>query len=59
MFDIKDMKIFKDPVHGYISIPKCFVEHLIDTEAWAIWLTYPSHTSGPGGAYARYAHELP
>lgn len=32
MFDIPDVKIFKDSVHGYIRIPTCFVEHLIDTE---------------------------
>lgn len=32
MFDIKDNKTFMDSVHGYINIPKCFVEHLIDTE---------------------------
>ena len=32
MFDIPDAKIFKDSVHGYISVPKCFVEHLIDTK---------------------------
>lgn len=32
MFEILDNKIFMDPVHGYISIPKCFVKHIIDTE---------------------------
>ncbi len=32
MFEIKDTKTFKDSVHGYIDIPKCFVENLIDNE---------------------------
>lgn len=32
MFDIKDVKTFKDSVHGYINIPRCFVENIIDTE---------------------------
>ncbi len=32
MFDIHDTKTIKDSVHGYISIPKCFVNHIIDTE---------------------------
>lgn len=32
MFDIPGKKIFKDSVHGYINVPQCFVEHLIDTE---------------------------
>lgn len=31
MFDIKDVKTFKDSVHGYINIPKCFVDNIIDT----------------------------
>lgn len=34
MFDIADTKIFMDSVHGYISVPKCFVKHLIDTTAF-------------------------
>lgn len=32
MFTINNTKTFKDSVHGYISIPKCFVESLIDNE---------------------------
>ena len=32
MFEIKETKTFMDSVHGYIEIPKCFVENLIDTE---------------------------
>lgn len=32
MFELPEGKLFMDSVHGYISIPKCFVERLIDTE---------------------------
>lgn len=32
MFEINNTKTFKDSVHGYIDIPKCFVETLIDNE---------------------------
>lgn len=32
MFDITPTKTFKDSVHGYINIPVCFVEHIIDTD---------------------------
>ena len=32
MFDIPETKVFMDSVHGYINVPKCFVEHIIDTE---------------------------
>ncbi|MCM1259328.1 MAG: HD domain-containing protein [Prevotella sp.] len=28
---VKEEKIFMDSVHGYISIPKCFVKYIIDT----------------------------
>ena len=31
MFEIPNAKSFMDSVHGYISIPKCFVKNLIDT----------------------------
>ena len=34
MFDIPSKKVFKDSVHGYINVPQCFVEHLIDTEVF-------------------------
>lgn len=34
MFDIADTKVFMDSVHGYISVPRCFAKHLIDTEAF-------------------------
>lgn len=32
MFNIDTAKAFMDPIHGYIYIPRCFVENLIDTE---------------------------
>lgn len=32
MFDVTPTKMFKDPVHGYINIPVCFVNNIIDTE---------------------------
>lgn len=32
MFDITPTKTFKDSVHGYINIPVCFVNHIIDTD---------------------------
>lgn len=34
MFDIPDTKTFKDSVHGYITVPKCFVSNIIDTEVF-------------------------
>ncbi len=61
MFDIKDMKIFKDPVHGYISIPKCFVEHLIDTEAFQRLRNIDQtgmRILYPGAKHDRFAHSL-
>lgn len=32
MFEISPTKTFMDPVHGYINIPKCFVDNIINTE---------------------------
>lgn len=32
MFIINNTKTFKDSVHGYIEVPKCFVETLMDNE---------------------------
>ena len=34
MFDIPNTKTFMDSVHGYIAVPKCFVENIIDTDAF-------------------------
>lgn len=32
MFSINNVKTFKDSVHGYIEVPTCFVDNLIDNE---------------------------
>lgn len=32
MFEINNTKTFKDSVHGYVEVPKCFVEYLMDNE---------------------------
>lgn len=32
MFPINNVKTFKDSVHGYIDVPKCFVDKLIDND---------------------------
>ena len=32
MFNIANTKTFKDSVHGYVEVPKCFVENLMDNE---------------------------
>lgn len=34
MFDIPNTKTFMDSVHGYITVPKCFVTNIIDTEVF-------------------------
>lgn len=34
MFDMPDQKVFMDSVHGYIYVPKCFVDELIDTDTF-------------------------
>lgn len=34
MFDLPNQKVFMDSVHGYIYVPKCFVDELIDTNAF-------------------------
>ncbi len=34
MFDIPNTKTFMDSVHGYITVPKCLVSNIIDTEAF-------------------------
>lgn len=61
MFEISDTKIFMDSVHGYITIPKCFVEHLIDTEYFqrlrnidqtGMRILYPD------GKHDRFSHSL-
>lgn len=61
MFEIKDTKTFMDSVHGYIDIPKCFVENLIDTEYFqrlrnvdqtGMRILYPD------GKHDRFGHSL-
>lgn len=61
MFDIKNTKTFMDSVHGYINIPKCFVEYLIDTEYFqrlrnidqtGMRILYPD------GKHDRFGHSL-
>ena len=31
MFELPDEKLFRDVIHGYIRIPQCFVDNIIDT----------------------------
>jgi len=31
MFELPDEKLFRDVIHGYIKVPRCFVENIIDT----------------------------
>ena len=61
MFEIKETKTFMDSVHGYIEIPKCFVENLIDTEYFqrlrnvdqtGMRILYPD------GKHDRFGHSL-
>lgn len=61
MFEISETKTFMDSVHGYITIPKCFVEHLIDTEYFqrlrnidqtGMRILYPD------GKHDRFCHSL-
>ena len=61
MFDINENKVFMDSVHGYISIPRCFVDNLIDTEYFqrlrnidqtGMRILYPD------GKHDRFCHSL-
>ncbi len=61
MFDIKQTKTFMDSVHGYISIPKCFVDNLIDTEYFQ--RLHNVEQTGmrvlyPNGKHDRFSHSL-
>lgn len=61
MFDIIDTKTFMDPVHGYINVPKCFVEHLIDTEAFQRLRNIDQtgmRTLYPDAKHDRFGHSL-
>lgn len=61
MFDIKDTKAFMDSVHGYINIPRCFVDYLIDTEYFQR-LRHIDQTGMrilyPDGKHDRFCHSL-
>ncbi len=61
MFDLPAQKMFMDSVHGYVSIPKCFVENIIDTEMFqrlrnvdqtGMRILYPS------AKHDRFSHSL-
>lgn len=61
MFDISDNKMFMDAIHGYISIPKVFVENIIDTEYFQ--RLHNINQTGmsilyPNGKHDRYSHSL-
>ena len=61
MFDIPDEKIFMDSIHGYISVPKCFVRHLIDTEAFQRLRNIDQtgmRTLYPNARHDRFSHSL-
>ncbi len=61
MFEISNSKTFMDSVHGYITVPRCFVENLIDTEYFqrlrnidqtGMRILYPD------GKHDRFCHSL-
>ena len=61
MFAITNVKTFKDSVHGYIEVPKCFVETLMDNvyfqrlrnvEQTGMRVLYPS------AKHDRFSHSL-
>lgn len=61
MFEIHDTKAFMDAVHGYINIPKLFVEHIIDTKEFQR-LHFVDQTGMrpvyPGAKHTRFIHSL-
>lgn len=61
MFEIHDTKVFMDVVHGYINIPKLFVEHIIDTKEFQR-LHFVDQTGMrpvyPGAKHTRFIHSL-
>ena len=61
MFEIKDVKMFMDSVHGYITVPKCFVDNLIDTEYFQRLRNIDQtgmRVLYPDGKHDRYGHSL-
>lgn len=61
MYDLGPTKSFRDSVHGYISVPKCFVEHLIDND-WFQRLRNIDQTGMrilyPNARHDRFSHSL-
>lgn len=61
MFEIHDTKAFMDVVHGYINIPKLFVENIIDTKEFQR-LHFVDQTGMrpvyPGAKHTRFIHSL-
>lgn len=61
MFELPDSKTFMDTVHGYIYIPKVFVEYIVDT-VWFQRLRYIDQTGMkilyPNGKHDRFCHSL-
>lgn len=61
MFDIPDKKSFMDSVHGYIQIPRCFVENIIDTPEYQR-LRFVDQTGMkvlfPTAKHDRFSHSL-
>lgn len=61
MFDITPTKVFRDSVHGYISVPKCFVDHIIDTELFQRLRNIDQtgmRTLYPDAKHDRFGHSL-
>lgn len=61
MFELTDVKIFRDIVHGYIAVPEIFVKELIDT-VWFQRLENIEQTGMrvlyPCGTHHRFSHSL-
>lgn len=61
MFDITPTKVFRDSVHGYISVPKCFVDHIINTELFQRLRNIDQtgmRTLYPDAKHDRFGHSL-
>lgn len=61
MFDIHDTKTIKDSVHGYISVSKCFFDHIIDTEYFQRLRNIEQtgmRVLYPNAKHDRYCHSL-
>lgn len=61
MFEFKETKEFMDAVHGYISIPRSFVDNLIDTEYFQRLRNIDQtgmRIVFPNGKHDRFGHSL-